>query len=411
MTSPPQRARRPVRHPRGGRSRRADAVRGLDHRRPGRPPRAPRAPTGRRGRGRRAAPGRARPERAQTATRRSRWPELVGGSAPGRRPGPRRGSGRSTRSSTSSSSSSTTRTSAGRGRAGSRASCPATARQARSGPALRRAAGCSSGRRRTGVVLLAPDHGRCAAHGPTGRAPSSSGARPASCSCRLRPRSGPQRRARRARRRHVAALAGHAPPALRLSRRRAPARSASADGEPVGPQGVLDLADRSARRSGRRSPPAPRRRRPRPPARSRSTAPAPPLAIDRHATRRAHRRISSRSNPSLRAVGVHRVEQDLARAELGRPRAPLDRVDAGAACGRRAWSPRSRRSARPSSPRRRRTSTDSTSTCDAEPVGDLGDQLGPGDRGGVDPDLVGARRAAAGRRRRPCAPRRRRSAG
>ena len=53
--------------------------------------------------------------------------------------------------------------------------------------------------------------------------------------------------------------------------------------------------------------------------------------------RRPDRRIISRSKPSLVPSRVHRVEQDLARAQLGGPVRPLDGVDAGAACGRRGW--------------------------------------------------------------------------
>ena len=41
--------------------------------------------------------------------------------------------------------------------------------------------------------------------------------------------------------------------------------------------------------------------------------------------------------PVLGAVGVHRVEQDLARTELGRASRPCDGVDAGAPDVRRAW--------------------------------------------------------------------------
>ena len=60
----------------------------------------------------------------------------------------------------------------------------------------------------------------------------------------------------------------------------------------------------------------------------------------------------------LGAVGVHRVEQDLPGAELGRPRRPRDRVEPGRLAGRRGWSPRSRSRC----PAARRASTDSTST-------------------------------------------------
>ena len=84
----------------------------------------------------------------------------------------------------------------------------------------------------------------------------------------------------------------------------------------------------------------PRRRR-----RSRSPGRRPP---------RAPRAISSQVEAVLRAVGVHRVQQDLARAELGRPRGPLDRVDAGAAAAavRRHLEAGRRPAARPAGARR-----------------------------------------------------------
>ena len=123
-------------------------------------------------------------------------------------------------------------------------------------------------------------------------------------------------------------------------------------------QGVLDLADRRPCRSGRRSRPARRRRRPRPPAgsaprrrrrRRRSPGPSPPRGPPDQLEVEA----------VLGAVGVHRVEQDLAGAELGRrgpptrprrarPRRPPCVVTSKPGVG-----------ARP----HRRASTDSTSTC------------------------------------------------
>ena len=88
----------------------------------------------------------------------------------------------------------------------------------------------------------------------------------------------------------------------------------------------------------------------------------------------------------LGAVGVHRVEQDLAGAQLGRADGPLDRVEPGrlpAAVGGDLEA--GRRAGRdPAGVDREHQHLV------AEPVGDLGDQLGPVDRGGVDRDLVGA---------------------
>ena len=54
-------------------------------------------------------------------------------------------------------------------------------------------------------------------------------------------------------------------------------------------------------------------------------------------TSRAHQPDQLEVEAVLGAVGVHRVEQDLAGAEVGGPPGPLDRVEAGATAGRRAW--------------------------------------------------------------------------
>ncbi len=89
------------------------------------------------------------------------------------------------------------------------------------------------------------------------------------------------------------------------------------------------------------------------------------------------------------AVGVHRVQQHLAGAELDRPPGPLHRVDAGTA-------PTAVRGHLV--PGRRRRPVDHPARVDrehehlaAEPLGDLRHQLRARDRGGVHPDLVRAR--------------------
>ena len=83
------------------------------------------------------------------------------------------------------------------------------------------------------------------------------------------------------------------------------------------------------------------------------------------------------------AVAVHRCDQDFARAEFRQPDRMLDRVDAGfaaAAVGEDfpavADPPRI---------------DAGDAALAAEAFGDVGDDFGPGDRGGIDRDLVGAR--------------------
>ena len=99
--------------------------------------------------------------------------------------------------------------------------------------------------------------------------------------------------------------------------------------------------------------------------------PTPPLAIDRHVDRVGDGGGELEVEALLRAVAIHRREQDLAGAERRGRRRPLDGVDARRRAPAvevdleplltvRAW----RRS-------RRRTH------CDPNTVGDLGDQLGP----------------------------------
>src|SRR3546814_653433 len=85
----------------------------------------------------------------------------------------------------------------------------------------------------------------------------------------------------------------------------------------------------------------------------------------------------------LGAVGVHRVQEDLPRAELTRPGGPLDGVQAGrlaAAVGGDLEAGVGAGS--PSGVHRQHQHLV------AEPVGDLGDQLGATDGGGVHRDLV-----------------------
>ena len=87
----------------------------------------------------------------------------------------------------------------------------------------------------------------------------------------------------------------------------------------------------------------------------------------------------------LGAVGVHRVEQDLPGAELGAARGPLDRVEPGGLAAAVGGDLEAGVGAvGPAGVDRQHQHLV------AEPVGDLGDQLGPVDRGGVDRDLVGA---------------------
>ena len=271
---------------------------------------------------------------------------------------------------------------------------------------LRRLARVLFRRARTGVVLLAPDHGRCAAHGPTGSAPWSSRVRRASCSSPPTAAHRPQLWSRRAARRQWRpcwpALSGWAEPGR----------------WPGAPRQRTVIP--SARRASLTSPTV---SSPKWKTLAASTASAPACdgggevldgarsaaRDDGQVTSRAHLADQLEVEAVLGAVGVHRVEQDLARSESGRPRAPLDGVDAGAraaavggdleaACGRRirrggvarrrrARAPatrsgrRSRRSARVARWRR----------CSPRPCP--------------------RRRAAAGRRRRRCARRHRRSAG
>ena len=83
------------------------------------------------------------------------------------------------------------------------------------------------------------------------------------------------------------------------------------------------------------------------------------------------------------AVAVHRRQQDLARAPAGRRRRPRRRRRCPSACARRGGTPRTRRRAALGVDR-------AHDALGAELGGDLGDQLGPLDRGRVDADLVGA---------------------
>ncbi len=90
----------------------------------------------------------------------------------------------------------------------------------------------------------------------------------------------------------------------------------------------------------------------------------------------------------LRAVRVHRVQQDLPRPEAGRADGPLERVDAGGAATavRRDLPPGGRDDAVRAAPGVDRQDD----ALRAEPLRRLAQQLGPGDRRGVHADLVGS---------------------
>ena len=102
-------------------------------------------------------------------------------------------------------------------------------------------------------------------------------------------------------------------------------------------QRVLDVADPQHARSGRRWRRARRRRRPRPRAGSARPRPLPRWRSAAPSPRGAPARISSVSKPGPGAVGVHGVEQDLARAELGGPDAPTRRRPGRCRAVRRGW--------------------------------------------------------------------------
>ena len=124
-----------------------------------------------------------------------------------------------------------------------------------------------------------------------------------------------------------------------------------------------------------------RRRRTRSPARARA---------------RASRPTSSRSKPCLGAVGVDRVDQQLARAALDRLAGPGERVEVGLGAAAVGGDDEARRACG----RRRLTSSESTSTWAPNRSAISPISVGPGDRGAVHADLVGAAGRAAARRRR-----------
>src|SRR5680860_1660149 len=89
--------------------------------------------------------------------------------------------------------------------------------------------------------------------------------------------------------------------------------------------------------------------------------------------------------PVLGAVGVHRVEQDLAGTDLGGPMGPLDGVEAGARAAAMRGDLES--AFHPG----RATGVDGENQhLVSEPVGDLSDQVGSTDCRGVHRDLVGS---------------------
>ena len=117
-----------------------------------------------------------------------------------------------------------------------------------------------------------------------------------------------------------------------------------------------------------------------------SAVPGAAAGDDRDADRGPHRPDQLEVEALPGAVGVHRVEQDLAGPELGRPGAPRDGLQ----------------SRRPATAVRRHLEVAGVlpgpthvgrqdEHLGAEPVGDLGDHLRAGDGSGVDAHLVGAR--------------------
>ena len=117
--------------------------------------------------------------------------------------------------------------------------------------------------------------------------------------------------------------------------------------------------------------------------------PAPPLAMTGTETAARTAADQLEVEAVLGAVGVHRVEQDLARRRA-RPPARTTRRRRCRCAVRPPWVVTSKppvgRPSSPAAPHVGRQHEDLR----PEPVGDLGDQLGAGDGGGVDPDLVGA---------------------
>ncbi len=137
-----------------------------------------------------------------------------------------------------------------------------------------------------------------------------------------------------------------------------------------------------------------------------ASSPAPPLAMTGTVTAARTAADQLEVEPGLGAVGVHRVEQDLPGAELRGPRraqATASMPGAAAAAVRGHLEPAGAgRTRRAAGVHRQHHALR------AEPLRRLGQQLRPGDGGGVQRHLVRARPAAAGPRRRRCARRRRR---
>ena len=185
-------------------------------------------------------------------------------------------------------------------------------------------------------------------------------------------------------------------PSRRPGRSRRAAQAASRSGTPSVAQLVAErrrAAPGPRAGSTRAAPPAP----PRAPRRRAARRPAPPEAITGTDTASRDARASARGR-SRRAS--RRRRSTSARISPGAPRLallrPLDRVARRLASSRRACG-----RARPSA---------SIATHDrlrAERSASSRDQRGPRERGAVDRDLVGARRAAAPRRRPPSGCRRR----
>ena len=116
-----------------------------------------------------------------------------------------------------------------------------------------------------------------------------------------------------------------------------------------------------------------------------STAPAPPEAITGMVTSPAYGADQLEVEAVLGAVGVHRVEQDLPRAELGA--AGAHATASSPADVRPPWVVTSKPESVPAA---RRASTDSTSTWLPNRSAISATSSGRADRGRVDGDLVGA---------------------
>jgi len=163
----------------------------------------------------------------------------------------------------------------------------------------------------------------------------------------------------------------------------------SANGQPVAAQRVLDLADgeltevEDASRKHGVGPGIDSRSKVRDSTR-------PTAGNQRHADLSPDGPDQVQVETILGAVRVHGVEQDFPRAQLGRPRAPRDRVQSRpltAAVGGHLELARGQTRSVASTPDISRQHEDLR----AETIRDVGDQAGAGDRCRVEPHLVGPR--------------------